>query len=68
MLDLKKKLNNKKPVIGSWLSIGSSAVAEIYADAGFDWLAIDLEHTTISLSTAEEMIRVIQHLARSVTK
>ncbi len=60
MLDFKKKLNNKKPIIGSWLSIGSCAVAEIYADAGFDWLAIDLEHTTISLSTAEEMIRVIQ--------
>ena len=60
MLDLKKKLNNKKPIIGSWLSIGSCAVAEIYADAGFDWLAIDLEHSTMSLSTMEEMIRIIQ--------
>lgn len=60
MLNFKKILHKGKPVIGSWLSIGNSTVAEIYADSGFDWIAIDLEHTTISLSTAEEMIRIIQ--------
>ena len=45
--------------VGSWIQIGHSAVAEIMASAGFDWLAIDLEHTTIDLGKAEELIRVI---------
>jgi 2-keto-3-deoxy-L-rhamnonate aldolase RhmA len=35
------------------------ASAEIMARAGFDWLAIDLEHTCLTLREAEELIRVI---------
>ena len=45
--------------IGSWIQIGSPAVGEIMASAGFDWLVVDLEHTTITLREAEELIRVI---------
>ena len=60
MLNLKEKLNKKIHTIGSWITINNNTIAEIYADAGFDWLAIDLEHSTMSLSTMEEMIRIIQ--------
>lgn len=49
----------KKLSIGSWIQIGHPAVADIMASAGFDWLAVDLEHSTISLREAEEIIRVI---------
>lgn len=45
--------------IGSWIQIGHPAVAEIMASAGFDWLAIDLEHSTITLREAEDLIRII---------
>jgi len=45
--------------LGSWIQIGHPAVAEIMAAAGFDWLAIDLEHSVISLREAEDLIRVI---------
>ena len=45
--------------IGSWIQLGHPAIAEIMASAGFDWLAVDLEHSTISLREAEEIIRVI---------
>ena len=45
--------------IGSWIQLGHPAVAEIMASAGFDWLAIDLEHSTITLHEAEDLIRVI---------
>ena len=45
--------------IGSWIQLGHPAIAEIMASAGFDWLAVDLEHSTISLGEAEELIRVI---------
>ena len=45
--------------IGSWIQIGHPVVTEIMASAGFDWLAIDLEHSTISLREAEDLIRII---------
>ena len=45
--------------IGSWIQLGHPAIAEIMASAGFDWLAVDLEHSTIGLREAEELIRVI---------
>jgi 2-dehydro-3-deoxyglucarate aldolase len=48
-----------KLTIGSWIQLGHPAVAEIMASAGFDWLAVDLEHTTITLREAEDLIRVI---------
>tara|TARA_Y100000746_G_scaffold232382_1_gene249041 strand:+ start:2097 stop:2906 length:810 start_codon:yes stop_codon:yes gene_type:complete len=45
--------------IGSWIQIGHPGVAEIMASAGFDWLAVDLEHSAITLREAEDLIRVI---------
>ena len=45
--------------IGSWIQIGHPAVAEIMASAGFDWLAVDLEHSAITLREAEDLIRII---------
>ena len=46
--------------IGSWVTLAHPAIAEIMAQAGFDWLAIDLEHSVITIREAEELIRVIQ--------
>jgi len=56
---LKEKLRNGELTIGSWITIGSSAIAEIFANSGFDWLVVDLEHTTLSLDQAGEIIRTI---------
>ena len=44
---------------GTWLTIYSEAVAEILSNAGYEWITIDLEHTPITLSEAEKLIRVI---------
>ena len=40
--------------------IGNSTSVEVMASAGFDWLAIDLEHTCIDLETTQTLIQVIQ--------
>jgi 2-dehydro-3-deoxyglucarate aldolase len=56
---LKQRLQNKELTIGSWITIGNTTIAEILANAGFDWLVVDLEHTTISLDQAGELIRTI---------
>jgi 2-keto-3-deoxy-L-rhamnonate aldolase RhmA len=46
--------------IGSWITINNSSIAEIMADAGFDWLCVDLEHTIIDYSEAQQLILTIQ--------
>jgi len=59
-MQLKQKLINKQLTIGSWITLGNTGIAEILANAGYDWLVVDLEHTTISLEQAGELIRTIE--------
>ena len=59
-MNLKEKLRNRELTIGSWITIGSTVVAEIMAKAGYDWLTIDMEHSAITIDIAQELIRVIE--------
>lgn len=45
--------------IGSWITIPHPSIAEIMAKSGFDWLVVDMEHSPIGISEAEEIIRII---------
>ncbi len=47
------------PVVGSWISIGHPAVAEMSAECGFDFVVIDAEHTAMSLETVESLARAV---------
>jgi len=58
--DLKLKLKNRKLSIGSWITIGNAIVAELMAQAGFEWLTIDMEHSAIDILQAQELIRIIE--------
>lgn len=60
MKSLKEKINNKELTIGSWISLGHSSIAEIMARSGFDWLTVDMEHSAITLSEAQQLIQVIE--------
>lgn len=51
---------NHRPTIGSWIQFAQPSHAEILANAGFDWLCIDLEHSVIGLREAEDLIRIIE--------
>ena len=57
---IKQKLKNNELTIGSWITIGHPAVAEILATANFDFLVVDTEHTTIDLSMVQNLITAIQ--------
>jgi len=59
MIQLKECLQSNRLTIGSWISLAHPAIAEVMARAGFDWLVIDLEHSTITIREAGELIRVI---------
>ncbi|HEV8661318.1 MAG TPA: aldolase/citrate lyase family protein [Thermoanaerobaculia bacterium] len=56
---LKQRLSSGTVSIGSWISLGHPAIAEIMAKAGFDFLVIDLEHSVISIREAGDLIRII---------
>ena len=57
---LKAKLQNNKLTLGSWITIANPAIVEIMATANFEWLCIDMEHTSIDLATAQMLITTIQ--------
>ena len=56
---LKQRIHARQPTFGSWITIGDPDVAEIMCDAGFEWLVVDLEHSTIGTRQAGDVIRTI---------
>lgn len=44
---VRQALLDRKVTVGTWIQIGHPAVAEVLANAGFDWIAADCEHTDI---------------------
>ena len=50
----------KKIKIGSWITLNHFSIVEIMAEAGFDWLCVDMEHSVIDYYDAEKLIATIQ--------
>ena len=59
MKALKERIRNREVTIGSWITFSNSAVAEIMARSGFDWLTVDLEHGAIGIEGVQHLIQVI---------
>jgi len=49
-----------KNSIGSWITLNHPSIAEIMADAGFDWLCVDMEHSVTDYFEAQQLIMAIQ--------
>lgn len=58
--ELRKRLKEGKPSIGSWMQLPNSSVAEIIGDSGYEWTAIDLEHGSIDLHQLPDMFRALE--------
>jgi 2-dehydro-3-deoxyglucarate aldolase len=58
MPTLSEKLASGQVTVGSWIQLGDEALVEMMATGPFDWLCIDLEHTTISIAQTGKIIRV----------
>lgn len=56
---LKIRLMERRISVGSWITIGHPAIAEIMARSGFDWLTVDMEHSAITFHEAQQLIQVI---------
>ncbi|OGW77915.1 MAG: 2,4-dihydroxyhept-2-ene-1,7-dioic acid aldolase [Omnitrophica bacterium RIFCSPHIGHO2_02_FULL_46_20] len=59
-MNLKRKLGKGSMTLGSWITLGDYAGTEIMAKAGFDWLAIDMEHSAIEMERAQNLVRIIE--------
>jgi 2-keto-3-deoxy-L-rhamnonate aldolase RhmA len=53
----RKALLQRRAVIGTWLQINNPTAAEVLAEAGYEWIAIDIEHTDIDVTTLTALLR-----------
>ena len=58
MLPLAQRLANGRCTVGTWITLADVAVTEIAARSGLEWVAVDLEHTSLSDAHFEAHARV----------
>jgi 4-hydroxy-2-oxoheptanedioate aldolase len=56
---VKRAMQEGKPSVGTWLSLGSITAARFLARAGFNWLTIDMEHSLVGWETTTHMLASI---------
>ena len=52
----KQKLRDGRAVFGVWVMIAHPTVVEIYAGERFDWICLDMEHTSIDMRSFHECV------------
>jgi 4-hydroxy-2-oxoheptanedioate aldolase len=57
---VKRKLREGQASVGTWLNIDSTYTAELMAQAGFDWLVVDMEHGPLDLLLTGQMMQAIR--------
>jgi len=62
---LKRRLLDRQPSRGLWLSLPSVAAARLLARLEFDWLLIDVEHGPIGVETMTQMVAAIADAGRA---
>ncbi len=60
IIELRTKLSNGGHSIGSWMQIPNSSVAEIMGQAGYDWVAVDMEHGSIAANQLPDLFRALE--------
>ena len=58
--NIRKKLRKQEPSIGSWIQIPHPSIAEIFGQAGYDWVAIDMEHGSVSPHQLPDLFRALE--------
>lgn len=60
MKRIQRKPLDGSPRFGAWISLAHPSIAEAFTRAGVDFLGLDLEHSTISLEQAQQLIAAAQ--------
>lgn len=57
-MSLKKKLKDRERTLGTWITVHHRSFVEIAADLNYDWVCLDIEHSTIDLDQLGTLISV----------
>jgi 2-dehydro-3-deoxyglucarate aldolase len=57
---LRRKLTTGDRTVGSWLQIPHPSIAEVMGASGYDWVAVDLEHGSISIDLLPDLFRALE--------
>jgi 2-dehydro-3-deoxyglucarate aldolase len=58
--EIRELLRAGKATVGTWSQLPCPSVAETIARAGYDWVAVDLEHGSFATHQLPDMFRAIQ--------
>jgi 2-keto-3-deoxy-L-rhamnonate aldolase RhmA len=58
---LKEKLRNRARLFSGWISYSHPSITETFAQAGFDMIFVDMEHSTISVEQGQRIIAASQY-------
>jgi 2-dehydro-3-deoxyglucarate aldolase len=57
---IREALAAGRPSVGSWIQLPHASVAEIMGQAGYDWVAVDLEHGSIAVDQLPDLFRALE--------
>jgi len=57
---IRNELSNEGISIGTWQQIPHASISEILGNSGYDWVAVDLEHGSISIEQLPDLFRAIE--------
>jgi 2-dehydro-3-deoxyglucarate aldolase/4-hydroxy-2-oxoheptanedioate aldolase len=58
-MNLKERITQGEPLIGSLVTMGDADVAEVMARVGFDYLWIETEHAPMGLERAQSLLQAV---------
>ena len=64
----RSRLKHGEILIGTMITLPSPEIAEILADAGFDWLFVDLEHTPMAPYDAQAILQAVANRADCILR
>lgn len=57
---IRERLRAGEHSIGSWMQIPHPSIAEIMGQAGYDWVAVDMEHGAIAVHQLPDLFRALE--------
>jgi len=60
IMRIRQQLKAGEYSVGSWIQLPDTSVAEIMGHAGYDWVAVDLEHGSIGVNQLPDIFRALE--------
>lgn len=58
--EIRERLRSGGHSVGSWMQIPHPSIAEIMGQAGYDWVAVDMEHGAIAVHQLPDLFRAFE--------